>query len=180
MIKMIPHFATSDGVLHVDLDKAAEHERTLIVQDLLLMSRVDLGLELHEIEKHARVICAVKDELPKALSADLKRGLHNGGLFKGSAGGLVGERSSETTLPRTAAIPPAKRTKDANGATVFIGDTVHPVRDLDPSAREKWGATDNQTVRDIYDDGCIVLKETPGLKWHPSSFRRGSAAASAA
>lgn len=172
MIKMIPHFATSDGKLHTDLDKAAEHERTLIVQDLLLMSRVDLGLELHEIEKHARVICAVKDELPKALSADLKRGLHNGGL--------VGERTSETILPRTAAIPPAKRTKDAIGATVFIGDTVHPVLNLDPSARVKWGATENQTVRDIYDDGCIVLKETPGLKWHPSSFRRGSAAKSAA
>lgn len=182
MIKMIPHFATSDGKLHTDLDAAAEHERELIVQDLLLMNRVELGLGLHEIEKQARIACALKDDLSKAFSADLKRGLHNGGLFKGSAGGFtggrIGERSGETVMTR--AIPPAKRTKDANGATVFVGDTVHPVSTLEADSRAKWGSPENQTVRDITEDGSIVLKETPGFRWHPSSFRRGSAAASAA
>lgn len=178
MIKMIPHFATSDGKLHTDLDKAAEHERTLIVQDLLLMNRVDLGIGLHEIEKQATTICALKDDLAKAFSADLKRGLHNGGIFRGSAGGLVGERSGETVMTR--AVPAAKRTKDANGATVFIGDTVHPVSSLEADSRAKWGEAEDQTVQEIHGDGSVVLKEAPGYRWHPSSFRRGSAAASAA
>lgn len=178
MIKMIPHFATSDGKLHTDLDKAAEHERTLIVQDLLLMNRVDLGIGLHEIEKQATTICALKDDLSKAFSADLKRGLHNGGLFKGSAGGLVGERSGETVMTR--AVPPAKRTKDANGATVFIGDTVHPVSSLEADSLAKWGVHHDQIVGDITEDGCIILKGSPDLKWHPTAFRRGPAAKSAA
>lgn len=178
MIKMIPHFATSDGALHTDLDKAAEHERVLIVQDLLLMNRRDLGIGLAEIEKTATTICALKADLAKAFSADLKRGLHNGGLFKGSAGGLVGERSGETVMTR--AIPPAARTKDANGATVFVGDTVHPVRTLEPDSRVKWGVHDDQVVGSITEDGCVVLKGSPDLKWHPTAFRRGSAAQSAA
>jgi hypothetical protein len=54
MLKMIPHFAASDGALFTDLDKAAEHERKLVVQDLLLMNRVALGVHLDEIEKIAR------------------------------------------------------------------------------------------------------------------------------
>lgn len=172
-IKMIPHFATSDGALHTDLDKAAEHERVLIVQDLLLMNRSNLGLSLDEIEKQARVACALKDDLSKAFSADLKRGLHSGGIVRSPGTSYFGTRLAEGIERERPAIPPAKRTKDAAGATVYVGDTVHPVEALEPDSRTKWGET-NQTVGAIHDDGSIVLKETPGFRWHPSSFRRGA------
>lgn len=165
MIKMVPHFATTDGKVHASLDGAVAHERRSMVTALLLSVRDGFGLALGQIDQTADVICGTGDELVKVLTADLKRGLHNGGIVTAPAG-RVGERPAETTAR-------VKKTTDADGATIYIGDTVTLISEA-PADREKWGTETGRRVRDIEPDGAVLFEDKQ-WKWAGTSLRKAKA-----
>jgi len=172
MIKMVPHFATSDGKVHASLDGAVAHERRSMVTALLLSVRDGFGLALGQIDQTADVICGNGDDLVKVLTADLKRGLHNGGVVTSLPSTRVGERPSETIMRRES--PAVLKAKDADGAVIYIGDAVTLISEA-PADREKWGEFTERRVRGIEPDGSLLFDDKQ-WKWRGESLRKAKAA----
>ncbi len=167
MIKMVPHFATSDGKVHASLDGAVAHERRSMVIDLLLSVRTGFGLALGQIDQTADVICGNGDDLVKVLSADLKRGLHNGGMVNQTGDSYLGTRLAETMSRST---PAVLKAKDADGAVIYIGDLVSLISEA-PADREKWGEITERRVRGIEPDGALLFDDKQ-WKWRGESLRK--------
>ena len=176
-IKLVPQFADSHGVLHPTVDQAVIAERRIMVSDMVVMRHHELGLSFAQIDPTVDVLTATYVDMEKIMGVDLKRGLHNGGLVSGGTGTRVGERTGETVMTR--AVPPAKRTKDADGRIVFVGDRVHMIG-TEPDSRAKWGPEPTRTVGDIREDGTMSFVGDKEWVWHPSAVRKGEAPKAAA
>lgn len=82
-IKEVISYVTTDGVSHSDLDKAAAHERHVLVQDHLAHNYRDLNLSLETIGKMATVICDTQEAMAKIFAMNLKASVATPSVFVG-------------------------------------------------------------------------------------------------
>lgn len=160
MIKMIPTFQTSDGVLHNNIDHAVSHERVLLIQHALVARKDDLGLPVASIDKLANVIFETRSEMNRVFNVDLKSGFHNGGAVES-----LRLNTPFLSKRNDAGVIKAKAI-DAHGRVLYLGDEVRLAlafmsNTIDVKA---FGGNRTRRIVNIQDDGRVALSNETDMR----------------
>jgi len=73
-IDVIPHYKSSDGQLHLNVEDAVRAERVHQVTALLVVRRADIGIPFAHLERLAEVIVQTQAEVDKIFKQDIRPG----------------------------------------------------------------------------------------------------------